>query len=297
MDSNLQKSTTVLAPGSVAVETVRSGSGARPILKWCGGKRKLVSQIRALMPEHFTGRYWEPFLGGGAVFFSLTEAERKGAFLSDMNAPLIATYQALQDPALLRDVLDELQGSRYANEEKAYYAVREDNFVKGNAARRAADFLYCNKIGFNGLFRTNLAGKFNVPFGRYREMTFDEENLELAGSALRGVTVERVEYLSIEPAKGDVVYFDPPYLPLSVTSSFTAYTPGGFDEKDHERLAAFALGLKRRGVHVVLSNSAAPLIRDLYSREKDWEMIEVLAARSVNSKVLGRGKVSEFLIR
>ena len=269
----------------------------RPCVKMVGGKRKLVPEIRKLMPAKF-GRYFEPFFGGGAMFFSLSAKERKGAQLSDMNKPLVAMYQALRDEKACHEVVLLLSkpGARYADDRETFMKARRRNFLVGSAAERAADFLYCNKAGFNGLFRTNLAGEFNVPFGAHKALVYDFENLRLVGAALREATIELQEFDRIKPKKGDFVYLDPPYLPLSVTSSFTAYTSGGFGKEDHERLMKAALEWKMGGVHVVISNSAAPFIRELYSGP-EWEVIEVQAARSVNSKGAGRGKIAELMIR
>jgi DNA adenine methylase len=275
---------------------VQNLDGARPCLKYIGGKRKLVPEIRALMPKKF-GTYWEPFFGGGAVFFSLSEDERKGAVLSDTCEPLMAMYAALRKKNVCEEILTELGKPKYDNTEEAYYAVRKRNFLVGTPAQRAADFLYCNRAGFNGLFRTNLSGQFNVPFGRFDKVIFDEENLRKAGSALAKARVVLQPFEKAEPQRGDLVYFDPPYLPLTTTSMFTQYTPGGFGLADHERLMKFAMDCKKRGVHIILSNCAAPVIREMYEKAKVFEIREVQAARAVNSKADGRGKVTELLIR
>lgn len=228
------------------------------------------------------------------MFFSLSEEEQKGAWLSDACTPLMNVYRVLADcPELL---VDKLKSKDYANTQAAFLKVRTQNFEHGDYVHRAADFLYCNKAGFNGLFRTNKSGQFNVPFGRYNQLVFDVENLRsVSETFVRGrVTLKCCDYQVIEPQKGDFVYLDPPYIPLSATSNFEAYTPGGFGLKAHEELAEFAFGLKKFGVHVVLSNSSASVVRQLY---KDFEIHEVQAARAVNSKADKRGNVTELLIR
>jgi DNA adenine methylase len=266
----------------------------RSPVKWAGGKRKLVSEIKRHFPATF-GRYWEPFVGGGAVFFSLSEEEQRGAVLSDMNEPLVETYLALRDD--FHELVRELGKEAYANTVEAYAKVRIKNFRVGSRAARAADFLYCNKAGFNGLFRMNLKGEFNVPFGRYDAIRFDFENLKRVSQALGRVSaIALQDFGRITPSKGDVVYFDSPYAPLSQTSSFTAYTAGGFGLAEQERLMKFALKLKRKGVTVVLSNSSAPLIKELYGHAGEFMMHEVLGARAVNSDKTKRGKVLEYVI-
>jgi len=263
----------------------------RPLVKWCGGKTRLVPQIMEMVPPRF-GRYHEPFLGGGALFFAVRP---KNAFLGDVNRKLIETYCTVRDD--VEGVIRFLQFYRY--ERTVYNMTRARNFEAGPPTQRAAEFIYCNKCGFNGLHRVNSKGQFNVPFGRYPKdhNPCDADNLRAASLALRDATIKCHPYnVACEDMQpGDFAYFDPPYEPLSATSSFTKFTADGFTSEDQRRLAAVALELKKRGVFVVLSNSAAPLIRELY-QSPHWTIREIQASRSINSKGDGRAKITELLI-
>lgn len=265
---------------------------ARPWAKWVGGKSRLLPQILPRLPKKIK-TYYEPFLGGGAVFFALAAEKRfKRAVLSDLNAELIHTYGVIAyEPDAVIECL-----SKHVYEKEYYYAVRAS---KPRAfATRAARMIYLNRTGFNGLYRVNRKGEFNVPFGRYTNPTIcDEENLWAVANVLRK---QRVSLLSDDfeitvarARKGDAVYFDPPYVPLSDTADFTAFTKGGFDEAAQVRLRDCFKELDDRGVHVLLSNSNTPLVRKLY---KGFQISRVKAPRRVNSKGDKRGDVTELLI-
>jgi DNA adenine methylase len=270
---------------------------ANPFLKWVGGKRQLVPELLKYVPSSF-GRYYEPFLGGGALFFELHPRGAKyNAVLADTNARLIRTYSAVRSN--VHEVIAHLRECKY--EKEFFYAMRAKKIDSCSDVEVAAWLIYLNKTCFNGLYRVNRKGEFNVPFGKYDHPTIcDAENLHRVSSVL-GETYIRIIEMDFEralelvpPSKGDFIYFDPPYAPLSATSSFTGYTAGGFGVKEQTRLRDVARRLKDRGVHVLLSNSSAPLIRDLY---KDFEIIEVDAKRSVNSKAEKRGNVKELILR
>ena len=267
------------------------GDAAKPVFKWAGSKRYLLPKILPRLPEKI-GTYYEPFLGGGAVFFALAaEGRFKRAVIADANEELIDTYLALVDPFALIERL-----SKHVYEESYYYAVRDSR--PRLLAARAARMIYLNRTGFNGLYRVNRKGEFNVPFGRYTNPTIcDEDNL-LAVAAVfrrRKVTVFCADFeAAVKKArKGDAVYFDPPYVPLSSTSDFTAFTKSGFNEAEHVRLRDCFKALDERGVHVLLSNSNTPLVRRLY---KGFRISKVQAPRRVNSKGNKRGNVTELLI-
>ena len=263
----------------------------RPFLKWAGGKRQLLEAIDRLRPSTF-GTYHEPFVGGGALFFHLEPAR---AFLSDTNERLVRTYRGVQS-----QVERVIAGLSEAPHDLAYFEAQRARLIdEEDDVEVAAWMIYLNKTGFNGLYRVNARNVFNVPFGRYtRPRVCDAPNLRACSAALAGSSVERREFdITLERARpGDFVYFDPPYVPLSSSSSFTAYTAGGFGPEEHRRLRDVALALKQRGVHVLLSNSSAPLVRELYAGG-DFELVEVQASRAVNSKGDARGKVCELLIR
>lgn len=272
---------------------------ARPFLKWAGGKTKLLPEIRALMPSKF-GAYHEPFVGAGALYFDLQPVVAR---ISDVNEKLMIVYHALQFD--VEHVITLLK--HYKNDAHTFQTVRARNFQFGGLAERAADFIFINKTCFNGLMRENKKGQFNVPFGRYDNPTIcDEDNLRAVSAALTGRyrRIETAGFRSLEtttdatvvPEAGDFVFCDPPYVPLSATSNFTGYAAGGFGPIDQKDLRDIALRMKRRGVHVLLCNSSAPFVRELYAG-KDWEMHEVKVARSINSKADKRGNVTELLIR
>jgi DNA adenine methylase len=284
-------------------ETTRSAAprvaegGCRPFVKWAGGKRQLLPELQRHVPERF-GRYIEPFVGGGALFFELSPRlsaaqNAPKALLADVNRRLIRTYSGVRDS--VEDVIELLRG--YQHEEQFYYRVRSIDIDALGDAEVAAWFIYLNKIGFNGLYRVNRQNRFNVPFGRHKNPTIcDEATLRACCRALAQVelTVADFEQIAERAEPGDLVYFDPPYVPLSVTSSFTKYTSDGFDQEAQIRLRDVALRLKRRGVHVLLSNSSAPFVRELY--ERDFELFEVSATRLVNSKATRRGAITELVI-
>lgn len=266
---------------------------AKPFIKCLGGKTALAhNEILPRLPEKI-GTYFEPFLGGGAVFFALAAEKRfKKAVLGDLNRELIETCGTVRNE--LEGLIRKLK--KHVYDKGHYYEVRALNPWKIDEIDRAARFIYLNRTGFNGLYRVNKKGQFNVPFGRYKNPTIcDEENLRAVAAVLRGVTLVMYDFeYTIESAKsGDTVYFDPPYMPVSKTSNFTAYSKVGFKEDDQKRLAAVARQLDARGVHVLVSNSDTPLIQKLY---KGFKIDKVRAPRRINSNGDRRGDVSELLI-
>lgn len=265
----------------------------RPILKWVGGKTQLLEQLKPLMPRTFR-RYFEPFVGGAAVFFDLrSERADMPAFLSDVNAELVNLYSAVRDD--VESVIRALGAHVYESDH--YYAVRSWKPGDLAPAERAARTIYLNKTGYNGLYRVNRSGQFNVPFGRFTRPVFcDPPNLRACARALRGVSIEHGDFSGVlrSAKKGDFVYFDPPYVPVSATSDFTAYVPGGFGETEQRMLAKVFSKLASRGVHVMLSNSETPLVRELYA---EFDIQVVYASRSVNSNAARRGKLREVVVR
>lgn len=268
----------------------------RPFVKWAGGKTQLLPELLARVPAHYNA-YYEPFVGGGALFFALAADNRiERATLSDANTDLVNTYRQVRDN--VDAVVEILRHHEKAHSEQHYYTVRSNAKLE-DADWRAARFIYLNKTGFNGLYRVNKSGGFNVPFGRYTNPTIcDEENLRACAMVLRGADIRDVDFRTAaqEARRGNLVYFDPPYAPLSKTSSFTAYTAGGFGHVEQEALADLALGLKMRGVHVLLSNSSVEVVEKLYAA-RGFQIDEVDARRSINSKADRRGAVKEYIIR
>jgi DNA adenine methylase len=269
--------------------TAMVDEAVRPFIKWAGGKRRLVEQFLPHVPTRFAG-YHEPFAGSAALFFSLRPPR---ASLSDNNERLIRTYRGLRDD--VDKVVKLLE--RYPHERDFFYEMRERDIDRASDPEVAAWFIYLNKTGYNGLYRVNSKNRFNVPFGDYAKPNIcDEPRLRACARCLEGVRIELADFeAAAERAKkGDLVYFDPPYVPLSATSSFTSYTKQGFGPDEQRRLRDVAVILQRRGVHVMLSNSSAPLVRELY--EGSFTIVPIQARRSINSRGAGRGEITELLM-
>lgn len=267
---------------------------AEPFIKWAGGKRQLLPELRKHRPEMFR-RYFEPFIGGAALFFDLEPTG--GAILGDMNPHLVNAYEVVRDE--VDALIHKLLQYKEQHCEEFYYDVR-DVIFDGDDVTRAANFIYLNKTGYNGLYRVNRDGGYNVPFGRHKNPgIFEPDNLRACSQALQGVRVMANGFqVTVEQAeRGDFVYFDPPYVPVGGEADFTSYTADGFTLQDQARLRDCALELKKRGVFVLLSNSDTPQVRQLY-RHKDFgfEMRRIEAKRAINSSVDKRGPVGELLI-
>ena len=266
-----------------------------PFLKWAGGKRQLVPRILDLVPARIE-TYYEPFLGGAAVFFALAKLGLfRRAVLTDANVELVNCYQAVRDD--VESVIAEL--AKHKNSSGHYYKVRAQNLARLTEVQRAARLIFLNRCGFNGLYRVNSQGAFNVPFGRYSRPTIcDPAKLRKASRILQSVEIRRADFGEIleeaRPGKRDFVYLDPPYVPLSKTSSFTAYASRDFDLSQQQRLAAALVQLAKRRVPALLSNSDCGTTRTLY---EGLEIAEVQARRAINSNARGRGPVGEILVR
>lgn len=272
---------------------------ATPFLKWAGGKKRLAATVVAHAPSRF-GRYHEPFLGGGAVFFALRSAGYRGpASLTDASAELISCFTAVRDevePLIgeLRRLADEYLHS--ADRAKVYYAVRAQ--VPLAPIDRAARMMFLNRTCYNGLYRVNRRGEFNVPHGRYANpRIIDETNLRACSAALQGVELrcEDFEAACERASRGDFVYLDPPYQPLSRTSSFTGYTAGAFGTREQERLRDCFERMTARGVAAVLSNSDHSCTRELYS-DRGYVIEEVTMSRAINSVPSKRTAIAELLV-
>ncbi len=273
---------------------MRDNSVPRPFLKWAGGKTQLVDELTRRMPAYF-GNYHEPFLGGGALFFKLyREGRIRHAVISDLNAELVDTYIAI------RDHVDDVIGllSKFPHDKDFYYRLRSQDPAKMELPKRAARMIYLNKTGYNGLYRVNRQGEFNVPFGSYKSPQYcDTENLRAVSKALRGVEIICASFETVlERANaGDLVYFDPPYAPLSRTSNFTSYHANGFSAQDQEKLRDVCKELGKRNVNVMLSNSSAEMIRALYA-SPHFVIGEVQANRAINCNGQRRGKLIELIV-
>lgn len=269
--------------------------GTKPFLQWVGGKRNMIEQYNEYIPNKFN-TYIEPFLGGGAMFFYL---KPQNAIINDSNPELIKAYEGVRDNA--EEVIDILRELKKRHSKDLYVRVREldreisifDSFSNYEIASR---MIYLNQTGFNGVYRINKQGQFNVPIGSsLNRLICDAETLKLASHALKEIEVLCEDFQNIlkKANKGDFVYLDPPYQPVSKYSDFTRYTKEKFFEEDQIRLKEEVDQLTKKGVKIMLSNSDSSLIRKIYRK---YKIIEVQSGRSLNCKANKRGKVKELLI-
>jgi len=270
---------------------------AAPFLKWAGGKRALLDQYSPFFPER-AATYFEPFVGSGAVFFHLRgRGFAEHYLLSDANHDLINVYRVVQDD--IETLIEHLRAHRAAHNEDHYYRVRaqdRNGYDHLAGVDRAARMIYLNRTCYNGLWRVNRQGHFNVPMGKYRNPRIvNEHRLRAASAALRGVRLCAEDFANAvrEAHPGDFVYFDPPYVPLSATASFTSYYADDFTIAEQRRLADTFRDLDRRGVQAMLSNSDHPLVWELYA---GFRIERVSARRAINRDAGKRGPVSEVLV-
>lgn len=249
-----------------------------------------AASLRKYFPERF-GTYYEPVVGGGAVSFALAPNR---AVLADSNERLVRTYEAVRDH--VDQVVDFL--ARAPNDEAFFRKVRQFDATAADTASAGASTIYLNRTCFNGLWRVNALGQFNVPFGKYKDPPIcDESNLRACSAALQGTALVAGDFEAVldRAERGDFAYCDPPYLPISPTASFTGHTAGGFRISDHRRLRDAARRPKERGVRVVISNSASPQIVELY--RDGFEIVRVRAPRSIAGRGDSRGAIEELIIR
>lgn len=262
---------------------------AKPFLKWAGGKRRLLTQYSTLFPRQFSC-YFEPFLGGGAVFFYL---EPEIAVLYDINAELVNAYIAVRDH--VDDVIERLRAMPYDRD--FYYRTRAQQPDALSQIERATRTIYLNRTCFNGLYRVNKKGQFNVPFGRYKNPRIcDEPTLRAASAVLQGKRIHTADFATVvnEARAEDFVYFDPPYYPRNEQNGFTGYTADGFNAEEQRRLADTFRALDQMGCYVMLSSSNSEMIRDLY---EGFNITEVTSNYPINCRKSGRGPVKEIVIR
>ncbi len=277
----------------------------KPFVKWVGGKGQLASELLKRAPDDFK-TYHEPFMGGAALFFALHREGRldgKRVFLSDVNQELVDTYQAVRDEvhkviARLLEHQKKFRAFEHEEQKREYfYSVREKNPKRLSRPGRAARMIFLNRTGFNGLYRVNSKGKFNVPFGRYKNpLICNAENLRAVSAALDKavLTTDSFDRVLDAAGRGDFVYFDPPYVPVSSTANFVSYARTGFDHQDQKRLAETMEKLMAKGVRVMLSNSDTGVVRRLYSEK--FRIEKVKASRRINSKADRRGLINEVVI-
>lgn len=268
-----------------------------PVVKWVGGKRQIIDQITKYVPPTFS-TYYEPFLGGGAVLFELQPGK---AVINDINSELINLYQVIKDD--VEELIADLKQHKRNNGEEYFYEIREwdrdqDKYNRLTPVQKASRIIYLNKTCYNGLFRVNKAGEFNTPFGSYKNPNIANEITLRAVSNYFNQARIRFLCTDFEEAlkgarKGDFVYIDPPYHPVSYTASFTGYDKGGFDQDEQLRLKETCDRLNRKGIKFLLSNSATPFIKNLY---QDYRIEVIQAKRAVNSKADQRGEIDEVLV-
>jgi DNA adenine methylase len=272
-----------------------------PFLKWAGGKRKLANLIISAFPENFdpkVNRFFEPFLGGGAITFALGDPHGevfvpgRNLFINDMNPDLVNAYKVIRDD--VDALISELKKFQKLNDSESFYKIREA--IYPGDVKRAARFIYLNKTCFNGLWRVNSRGLFNVPFGRYKNPNIlDSENLLRCSQRLSGAKITHGSFQqAVAKAKtGDVVYFDPPYIPLTKTAAFSQYAKEDFGLQDQRELASTIKELNSRGVSVILSNSDTKLTREIFG--KSLKLRQILVARTISAKASTRNAVHEVI--
>lgn len=271
---------------------------ARPFLKWVGGKAQLLSQFEQYYPKDFNN-YFEPFIGGGALFFNLSPTK---AHINDVNVTLISAYKNIKNkPEEVMKILKKLE-SEYKNgneesQKELFYKIRDKfNNTSDAELKKSAYLIFLNKTCFNGMYRENSKGGFNTPFGKAKNPTIlDRENILLVSKVLQHTKLTSVSFEKAvaEAKKGDFVYFDPPYHPLTETAKFTSYHKDSFTKEDQLKLRDVFDELDKRGCYVMLSNSHSPFINDIY---KKYRRETVMANRAINCKASGRGKIKELLI-
>lgn len=264
-----------------------------PIVKWVGGKRQLMFELLKNMPKTYN-RYFEPFIGGGALFFEL---QPENAYISDINYELINLYSVVKND--VEDLIEDLSKHEVS---KDYFlelrnADRTSTYENWSDIQKASRFIYLNRTCFNGLYRVNSQGQFNVPFGNYKNPRIcDEQNLKNCSELLQNTEINCADFTVIldNVQKGDFVYFDPPYVPLNETSSFTSYTKEGFDIDMQFKLRDLCDELDLRGVMFMLSNSDTKIVNELY---ENYNIKKVFASRAINANGNGRGKVTEVIVK
>jgi len=272
----------------------------KPFVKWAGGKRQLIPILHQNLPEAF-GTYYEPFLGGGALLFHiLTDKNGQKCSISDLNSDLVLAYTTIRDriDALISSLKNHEKN--YQKDSKSYYySVRESN--PRNEVEKTSRLIFLNRTCFNGLYRVNSKGKFNVPLGKYTNPNIvNEENIRAVSSILQTnrISIKCRDFESVlrDAKKGDLVYFDPPYQPVSSTANFTSYTTKDFTYDDLTRLAELCLKLDSKECHVLLSNSDSKEVSDIFAK-KPWKITRIEANRSINSNSKKRTGHFELLIK
>ena len=279
----------------------------RPVLRWAGGKRQLLERLHSVFPQNFNlhhNSFYEPFIGGGALTFSLAsekfgspenrQLRRNQIFIGDQNPLLVNLYQTIRDD--VEGLITTLKSAKYSPSEETYYKIRNSKSYRSKT-ENAARFIFLNRLCFNGLYRVNSSGEFNVPYGRLKNPTVcDEPLLRSMSHFLQHVTIEHgsFEETTSSAASGDLVYFDPPYIPLSSTSSFTRYDVSDFTDLDHCELMNCIRRLVERGVHVILSNSFTERTIEIYGTG-ELDLYSISVNRSISASSESRQRTTEVI--
>ena len=267
----------------------------KPILKWAGGKRQILPYLLQYIKDF--NNYYEPFAGGLALLIELYNRGRiKKAIISDINKDLINLYEIIKEKPY--ELISAIKEIPFKNNKDDYYQARKlfNSLELHKNVSRAALLLYLNRHGYNGLYRVNSKGEFNVPFGRYNNPSLpDEEDIIKFHEMLKSCEILNLDFEDAvrSAQRSDFVYFDPPYMPLNETSYFTDYTSGGFSEQEQKRLASVFKKLSNKGVYVMQSNSNNEFIRQLYA---EYNIVEIEARRNINSNASKRGPIKELLV-
>ncbi len=272
----------------------------KPFVKWAGGKRQLIPILNQNLPESF-GTYYEPFLGGGALLFHiLTDKNGQKCSISDLNSDLVLAYTTIRDriDSLIASLKNH-EKNYQKNSESYYYSIRESN--PRSEIEKTSRLIFLNRTCFNGLYRVNSKGKFNVPLGKYSNPNIvNEENLHAVSNILQSsrISIKCRDFEAVlrDAKKGDLIYFDPPYQPTSATANFTSYTNKDFTYDDLTRLAELCLKLDSRGCNVLLSNSDSKEVTDIFAKNP-WKITRIEANRSINSNSKKRTGHFELLIK
>jgi DNA adenine methylase len=267
---------------------------SKPLIKWVGGKRQLMSKIKELLPENYN-RYFEPFIGGGAVFFEL---KHENSFINDYNPELTNLYLTVKNKP--KELIEDLK--KHVNTEEYYFYIRNldrnhEEYIKLSDVEKASRFIFLNRTCFNGIYRVNSKGQNNVPYGKYSNPKIvDEENILSCSKLLETTTIMTGDFenIKVHINPGDLVYLDPPYVPLTDTANFTSYTDKGFDSSMQLRVRELCDYIDSIGAYFIVSNSSAPLVLELY---RNYEIQLVSANRSLSASTEGRAKVMEVLVK
>jgi DNA adenine methylase len=261
---------------------------AVPFLRWAGGKRWLLKDLHRFLPDLGYAQYHEPFIGGGAVFFYLKPSNR--SFVSDLNKELIETYMSVKNE--VEDVIEELL--KFKNTKEEYYKIRQQTFIK--SSKKAARFIYLNQTSFNGIYRVNLKGEYNVPYGYRHNHEIEYDNLREASKSLKKVTIASKDFSKVvdNVKKGDLVFIDPPYTVTHNDNGFIKYNQKIFSIEDQYRLAKTINEIKEIGAYYILTNAAHKKVREIF--KSNDKVVEIKRASLIGGKNAIRGNYSELII-